>query len=216
MIRVLIADDEALVRASLRRILEPTDDIEVAAEARDGREAVAAVTRHQLDVVLMDVRMPAMDGIAATGEIHRLPRAPVVIMLTTFDLDEYVHNALRAGAAGFLLKDADPGDLASAIRTVAAGNAMLAPSVTKRLIGAFTDERHAKAGAARARIAALTSRETEVVTAVARGLSNAEAGSALAVSEATVKVHLSRALTKLGLDNRVQVAILAHDAGLVS
>ncbi len=214
MIRVLVVDDEALVRSGLRMILEAAGDIAVVAEARDGASALAAVARHRPEVVLMDVRMPGMDGLTAAERIGRASDAPKVIMLTTFDLDDHVHAALRAGAVGFLLKDTPPRDLAAAVRTVAAGNAMLAPSVTRRLIAAFADGQPGRAEAARARLAALTDREQEVASAVARGLSNAEIGRELAMSEATVKAHVSRALAKLGLANRVQAAILVHDAGL--
>jgi DNA-binding NarL/FixJ family response regulator len=212
VIRVLVVDDEALVRSGLRLILEATGDIVVVAEARDGGEAIAAVRRHRPDVVLMDVRMPGVDGLAAAAEIGRAPDAPKMVMLTTFDLDEYVHEALRAGAVGFLLKDTPPGDLAGAVRTVFAGNAMLAPSVTRRLISSFADRRSAGGDLARKRLAALTAREREVIQAVARGLSNAEIGRDLAMSEATVKAHVSRSLAKLDLTNRVQAAILVHDA----
>ncbi len=212
MIRVLVVDDEALVRTSLRMILRAADDIVVVAEARDGRDAVGAVVRYRPHVVLMDVRMPGMDGISAAMEIGHLPDPPKIIMLTTFDLDEYVHSALRAGAVGFLLKDAEPSDLATAVRTVAAGEAMLAPTVTRRLISAFAERQPSAAQAARARLGVLTERETDVVGAVARGLSNAEIAGELSMSEATVKAHLSRVLAKLQLTSRVQVAILAHDA----
>lgn len=215
MIRVLIADDEDLVRSGLRLILEATGDIVVAAEARDGADAVAAAARLRLDVVLMDVRMPGTDGLTAAAVIGRSPGGPKVIMLTTFDLDEYVHTALRAGAVGFLLKDTPPRDLAAAVRTVAAGHAMLAPTVTRRLISSFAEKRPSQAEAARKRLGELTDREHEVVRAVARGLSNAEIGRELTMSEATVKAHVSRSLAKLGLTNRVQAAILVHDAGLL-
>ncbi|GAA2757134.1 response regulator [Actinopolymorpha rutila] len=214
MIRVLVVDDEALVRSGLRMILEAADDVVVVAEARDGRAAIAAVGRHRPDVVLMDVRMPELDGVRAAEEIGRASAPPRVIMLTTFDLDEYVHAALRAGAVGFLLKDTPPRDLVAAVRTVAAGNAMLAPEVTRRLINSFAERGAGRAEAARERLRVLTGREREVVSAVARGLSNAEIGRELAMSEATVKAHVSRSLAKLGLDNRVQAAILVHDADL--
>jgi DNA-binding NarL/FixJ family response regulator len=158
--------------------------------------------------------MPGMDGLAAAAQIARSPDPPKVIMLTTFDLDDYVHAALRAGAVGFLLKDTPPRDLAAAVRTVAEGNAMLAPTVTKRLISAFAERQPLPAAAARRRLDELTGREYDVVAAVARGLSNAEIGRELAMSEATVKAHVSRSLAKLGLANRVQAAILVHDAGL--
>ncbi|GAA2392005.1 response regulator transcription factor [Streptomyces glaucosporus] len=214
MIRVLVVDDEALVRAGLRMILEPADDIEVVGEAGDGSEAVTAVARHRPEVVLMDVRMPGMDGLTALKELRRAPNPPRVIMLTTFDLDDYVHTALRSGAAGFLLKDTSPRDLAAAVRTVAEGSAMLTPRITKRLIDTFAGLEPAGAARARERLSALTDREDDVVRAVARGLSNAEIGRELSMSEGTVKAHVSRALAKLGLSNRVQVALLVRDAGL--
>ncbi|CAL9652638.1 Transcriptional regulatory protein DegU [Streptomyces sp. enrichment culture] len=214
MIRVLVVDDEALVRAGLRMILEPADDIEVVGEASDGSEAVTAVARHRPDVVLMDVRMPGMDGLTALKELRRAPNPPRVIMLTTFDLDDYVHTALRSGAAGFLLKDTSPRDLAAAVRTVAEGSAMLTPRITKRLIDTFAGLESADAARARQRLSVLTDREDDVVRAVARGLSNAEIGRELSMSEGTVKAHVSRALAKLGLSNRVQVALLVRDAGL--
>jgi DNA-binding NarL/FixJ family response regulator len=215
MIRVLIVDDEQLVRTGLRLILEAAGDIVVVGEARDGAEAVGAVERLRADVVLMDVRMPGLDGLSAAERVTRLPDPPKVIMLTTFDLDEHVHRALRAGAVGFLLKDTPPRDLAAAVRTVAAGNAMLAPTVTRRLITSFAEKRPSGADAANERLSALTEREREVVRAVARGLSNAEIGRELTMREATVKAHVSRALAKLGLVNRVQAAILVHEAGLL-
>ncbi|MFF8399987.1 response regulator [Streptomyces sp. NPDC016172] len=214
MIRVLVVDDEALVRAGLRMILEPADDIEVVGEASDGSEAVTAVARHRPDVVLMDVRMPGMDGLTALKELRRATNPPRIIMLTTFDLDDYVHTALRGGAAGFLLKDTSPRDLAAAVRTVAEGSAMLTPRITKRLIDTFAGLESADAAGARERLSVLTEREDDVVRAVARGLSNAEIGRELAMSEGTVKAHVSRALAKLGLSNRVQVALLVRDAGL--
>ncbi|KAA5830622.1 response regulator transcription factor [Saccharopolyspora hirsuta] len=210
MIRVLVVDDETLVRTGLRMILQPADDIEVVGEAADGREAVEAVLRHRPDVVLLDVRMPVLDGISAAAEIGAQPSPPRIVMLTTFDLDDYVHSALKAGAVGFLLKDAQPHELVAAVRTAAAGNAMLAPTVTKRLISRFADIKPA----ARARLEVLTAREREVVLCVARGLSNAEIGRELSMSETTVKAHVSRSLAKLDLTNRVQAAILVHDAGL--
>jgi DNA-binding NarL/FixJ family response regulator len=215
MIRVLIVDDEALVRTGLRLILEAAGDIVVVGEARDGAEAVGAVERIRADVVLMDVRMPGLDGLTAAERVTRLPDPPKVIMLTTFDLDEHVHRALRAGAVGFLLKDTPPRDLAAAVRTVAAGNAMLAPTVTRRLISSFAEKGASGAEVANERLTALTERERQVVRAVARGLSNAEVGRELSMREATVKAHVSRALAKLGLVNRVQAAILVHEAGLL-
>lgn len=212
MIKVLIVDDEPLVRGGIGMILQAADDIEIVGEADDGRESVAATDRAAPDVVLMDVRMPGMDGLAALTEINRLPNAPKVIMLTTFDLDDYVHAALRSGAAGFLLKDTPPRELAAAVRTVAAGNAMVAPTVMKRLIDAFASQPPAVARAARQQLEALTDRERDVLRHVAAGLSNIEIGRELGMSEATVKAHVSRALTKLNLTNRVQLAMLWRDA----
>lgn len=213
MIRVLIVDDEALVRSGLRLILEAAGDIAVVGEAADGAAAVTEAGRLRAEVVLMDVRMPGVDGLEATTRITALADPPKVIMLTTFDTDEYVHRALRAGAVGFLLKDIPPRELAAAVRTVLAGNAMLAPAVTKRLISVFADAGASRAEAARERLTVLTEREGEVVRALAGGLSNAEIGRALSMREATVKAHVSHALAKLGLENRVQAAILVHDAG---
>jgi DNA-binding NarL/FixJ family response regulator len=215
MIRVLLVDDEALVRSGLRLILQAAGDITVVAEARDGEEALQAIRRHQPDVILMDVRMPGRDGLSALRELQERGDASKVIMLTTFDIDDYVHEALRAGAVGFLLKDTPPRDLAEAVRVVAAGNAMLSPTVTRRLIQAFAARGATLAEAARKRLSPLTDRELEVVCAVGRGLSNAEIGRELDMAEATVKAHVSRALTKLSVTNRVQVAMLVHDAGLV-
>ncbi|WP_436761378.1 response regulator [Streptosporangium sp. V21-05] len=214
MIRVLIVDDEALVRSGLRMILEAAGGLVVVGEARDGDEAVAAVVRLRPQVVLMDVRMPGTDGLTAAARILASPGAPKLIMLTTFDLDGYVHEALRLGAVGFLLKDTPPRDLAAAVRTVSAGQAMLSPTVTKRLISSFVDRGPSRAESARKRLAALTAREEDVIRAVARGLSNAEVGRELGLTEATVKAHVSRVLTKLGLANRVQAAVLVHDADL--
>lgn len=212
MIRVVVVDDETLVRSGLRMLLQAAGDIAVVGEARDGDEAVDCVRRHRPDVVLMDVRMPGVDGLTAAGRIARMADAPKVIMLTTFDLDEYVHEALRHGAVGFLLKDTPPRDLTAAVRTVAAGNAMLAPSVTRRLIATFSEREPDRRREARDGLARLTDRERQVVLLIATGASNAAIGQALGMSEATVKAHVSRALTKLGLHNRVQAAILVHDA----
>ncbi|GAA2316318.1 response regulator transcription factor [Nonomuraea roseoviolacea subsp. roseoviolacea] len=214
MIRVLVVDDEELVRSGLRMILEAAGDMAVVGEARDGDEAVSAAARLRPDVVLMDVRMPGTDGLTAGARLMAGPRAPKLIMLTTFDLDEYIHEALRVGAVGFLLKDTPPRDLAAAVRTVAAGHAMLSPTVTKRVISSFADRTPSRAEAARGRLATLTAREEDVIRAVARGLSNAEIGRELKLTEATVKAHVSRVLAKLGLANRVQAAILVHDADL--
>ncbi|WP_435587994.1 response regulator [Micromonospora aurantiaca (nom. illeg.)] len=213
MIRVVIVDDEQLIRAGLRLILEAAPDIAVVGEAADGTEALAAAVRLRPDVVLLDVRMPGVDGLAAAPGI--VAAGPKVVMLTTFDLDEYVHEALRAGAVGFLLKDTPPRELAAAVRTVAAGNAMLAPTVTRRLISSFAGRGPARREAARQRLSRLTEREAAVVREVARGDGNAEVGRRVGASEATVKTHVSRALAKLGVANRVQLAILVHDADLL-
>ncbi|MGW0809152.1 response regulator [Nonomuraea sp. NPDC002799] len=214
MIRVLIVDDEELVRSGLRLILEAAGDIVIVGEARDGAEALSAVRRLRPEVVLMDVRMPVMDGLAAAARLPSSENAPKIIMLTTFDLDEYVHEALRLGAVGFLLKDTPPRELAAAVRTVAGGQAMLSPSVTRRLIASYADRAPSRAATAREQLAALTGREEEVIRALARGLSNAGIGRELRLAEATVKAHVSSVLAKLGLANRVQAAILVHDADL--
>ncbi|MEU8383735.1 response regulator transcription factor [Streptosporangium sp. NPDC048865] len=214
MIRVLVADDEALVRSGLRMILEAAGDMVVVGEARDGDEAVAAAARLRPQVVLMDVRMPGTDGLAAGARVLAAPAPPKLIMLTTFDLDEYVHEALRLGAVGFLLKDTPPRELAAAVRTVATGQAILSPAVIKRLITSFAGRAPSRAESARDRLASLTAREEDVIRALARGLSNAEIGRELRLAEATVKAHVSRLLAKLGLANRVQAAILVHDADL--
>ncbi|OPG11705.1 response regulator transcription factor [Microbispora sp. GKU 823] len=213
MIRVLIADDEALVRTGLRMILESAGDIAVVAEAQTGAEVVDAVARHWPQVVLMDVRMPRMDGVTALQHINRSPNPPKVVMLTTFDREEYVYGALRAGAAGFLLKDTAPRDLIAAVRAVAEGSAMLSPTVTRRVLDAFAGQQAADVRAARERLAVLTERERQVVRAVARGLSNAEIARELGMTQTTVKTHVSRSLSKLGLTNRVQIALLVRDAG---
>lgn len=213
MIRVVVVDDEQLVRAGLRLILEAAKDITVVGEAADGAGALEQAHRLRPDVVLLDVRMPGVDGLTVAPEVVSV--GPKVIMLTTFDLDEYVHRALRAGAVGFLLKDTPPRELAAAVRTVAAGNAMLAPTVTRRLISSFAERGPARRDAARQRLAPLTARELEIVREVARGLGNAEIARRLTMSEATVKAHVSRALAKLQAGNRVQLAILVHDADLL-
>ncbi|WP_298325759.1 response regulator transcription factor [Haloactinopolyspora sp.] len=214
-LRVVLVDDDPLVRTGLEGILSTAGDITVAGQAGDGHAAVDAVLRHAPDVVLMDIRMPRMDGLAATAALTRLPRAPKVVVLTTFDLDEYVFRALEAGAGGFLLKDASPQEIIAAVRAVAAGDAMLAPRVTTRLIAHFvglhTDPRRADA---QARLALLTPREREIVSAVAAGRSNSDIAGDMYLSEATVKTHLTRIFAKLDASNRVQVAMLAYDAGL--
>ncbi|MGH1564880.1 response regulator transcription factor [Mumia sp. DW29H23] len=214
MIRVALVDDDALVRAGLRLILGGADDVRVVAEAGDGAEALRALRTTPVDVVLMDIRMPRMDGLSATAEIQRTPSPPQVIVLTTFDADDYVLRALRLGASGFLLKDTPPEVLVDAVRKVAAGEPMLSPSITERLIRRVRDSGDGD-GDAQARLAVLSERETEVAVAVGRGLSNAEIATELHMSLATVKAHVSRILTKLDAANRVQVAIAVHDAGLV-
>ncbi|MFW5419083.1 response regulator transcription factor [Nocardiopsis sp. CNT-189] len=215
MIRTVLVDDEQLVRSGLKMILDSAGDIEVVGEASDGAEAVRIAREAGPDVMLLDIRMPGMDGLAAAAEITGLPDPPRVVLLTTFDLDEYVHEALRVGAVGFLLKDTPPRDLIGAVRTVYEGNAMLAPSVTKRMLERFTAPASPTSEQARTRLAVLSGRERDVLVAVARGMSNAEAGRELGMREATVKAHVSRILSKLGMANRVQAAILAHDAGWV-
>ncbi|HVU90791.1 MAG TPA: response regulator transcription factor [Jatrophihabitans sp.] len=214
-LRVLVVDDDPLVRAGLRMILSAAEDVEVVGEADDGSAAVDAVRAHFPDVVLMDIRMPGTDGITATGLVRALPRPPQVIVLTTFHADDYVLRALRAGASGFLLKDTAPAEIISAVRIVAAGEAMLSPAVTRTLLGTLADgAADDRRQAALARLDALTEREREVAVAVGGGASNAEIAGRLFMSEATVKAHVSRLLTKLSVANRVQVAIVVHDAGL--
>ncbi|MGP4030132.1 response regulator transcription factor [Actinomadura sp. 3N407] len=215
MIRALIVDDERLVRHSLRMILNAAPDIEVVGEGGDGHEAVALAGELHPDVVLLDIRMPRADGLTATARLTHLPRPPAVLVLTTFDLDEYVHQALRVGARGFLLKDTPPHDLIAAVRTLHQGEALLAPSVTKRLLERFATAAARDTTAAARRLEILSERERAVLIAIGRGMSNAEAGESLGMREATVKAHVSRILGKLHLTNRVQAAILAHDAGWV-
>lgn len=212
-IRVLVVDDQALVRAGFRMILEAEPDVVVVGEAADGIEAVTAVQREQPDVVLMDVRMPNLDGIAATRRILEDGNTPKVLMLTTFDVDEYVYEAFRAGASGFLLKDVPPERLVAGIRTVASGEALLAPSVTRRLIESFVQRQPARA-LPRA-IEQLTAREREVLELMARGLSNAEIAETFVVSETTVKTHVAHVLGKLDLRDRVQAVVFAYECGLV-
>jgi DNA-binding NarL/FixJ family response regulator len=212
-VKVLLVDDDALVRAGLRLILSSADDIEVVGETDDGAGAVGAVRKHRPDVVLMDIRMPQMDGIAATAALRRLDPAPQVVVLTTFHADEQVVAALRAGASGFLVKDTPPAEIIHAVRLVAAGDAIVSPSVTRTLLTHFGNtEASQRHQAAAQRLAALTDREQEVAAAVGAGASNAEIAATLFMSEATVKAHMSRLFTKLDVSNRVQVAILVHDA----
>jgi DNA-binding NarL/FixJ family response regulator len=212
VIRVLLADDQALVRAGFRMILKAESGIEVVGEAADGAEAVGRARELAPDVVLMDVRMPAMDGIEATRRIAAGDDAPRVLVLTTFDLDEYVYEALRAGASGFLLKDAPEEQLVSGIRIVADGGSLFAPAVTRRLIERFAGGPSAQPPPA---LGELTPRELEVLRLVARGLSNAEIAGTLVVSEHTVKTHVARILQKLDLRDRVQAVVLAYEAGVV-
>jgi DNA-binding NarL/FixJ family response regulator len=232
-IRVLLVDDQALVRAGFRMILDAEDDIEVVGEASDGEQAVSSAARFNPDVILMDVRMPHMDGIEATrkivagngvsaettqtGDIDPALDRPRVLMLTTFELDEYVYESLRAGASGFLLKDVPADQLVAGIRVVADGDALLAPSVTKRLISDFSAARAAKAAEENppAGLDELTTREMEVFKLIARGMSNHEIATELVVSETTVKTHVARILMKLGLRDRVQAVVLAYESGLV-
>jgi DNA-binding NarL/FixJ family response regulator len=212
---VLIVDDQALVRAGFRMILDAEDDIDVAGEAANGREAVEEARRLRPDVVLMDVRMPEVDGIEATRRLLADDGAdPKVVMLTTFDMDEYVYDALRAGASGFLLKDVPPEQLVDGIRAVAKGDALLAPSVTRRVIEEFVRRPPSSMQTQPPELAALTARELEVLKLIARGLSNAEIASELFVSETTVKTHVAHVLTKLDVRDRVQAVVLAYETGL--
>ena len=213
MIRVLLVDDERLVCAYLRTILEAADDLHVIGAAHDGAEAVESVMRHKPDVVLMDLHMPGVDGLTALPQIVALPGAPKVIVLTTFDLDRYVLRAMRGGATGFLLKDTPPEDLVALIRVAADGHTVLSPAAMQRLLAASTD-RHVEAERAAAAIAELTEREREVLACIAAGLSNARIAERLHLSEATVRTYVSRMLTKLRCANRTQAGLLAHTAGL--
>jgi DNA-binding NarL/FixJ family response regulator len=213
MIRVLIADDQALVRTGFRVILDAEPDLQVVGEAADGREAVDLVQQKRPDVVLMDIRMPNLDGIEATRHLTALPRAPRVLMLTTFDLDQYVYEALRAGASGFLLKDAGADELLHGVRVVAAGEALLSPSITRRLIADYA--RRPPASEQPAALAELTPRELEVLRLLARGLSNGEIARELVLGEATVKTHVARVFQKLDLHDRAQAVVLAYETGLV-
>jgi DNA-binding NarL/FixJ family response regulator len=214
-IRVLVVDDQELVRSGFCVILDAAEGICVVGEAANGEAAVSQVAAHDPDVVLMDIRMPGMDGLEATRQITRGPSAgPKVVMLTTFDLDDYVYEALRAGASGFLLKDSPRADLIAAVRAAAAGDALLAPSVTRRLIEAFA-RRPPEASPSPSQLASLTARERDVLLLLARGRSNSEIAAALFVSEATVKTHVGNLLAKLGLRDRVQAVILAYETGIV-
>jgi DNA-binding NarL/FixJ family response regulator len=213
-IRVLLVDDDALVRSGLRMMLAGAESIEVVGEADDGRGVLSAVDLHRPDVVLMDIRMPQVDGIAATRLLRSQPAAPAVVVLTTFDTDELVLRALRAGAAGFLLKDTPPAEIVRAIELVHAGDGMLSPAVTRQLIALVAGEGGAPARHAGARelLESISPREREVALAVGRGLPNADIAAELHMSVATVKAHVSRLLVKLGVENRVQIALLVQDA----
>jgi DNA-binding NarL/FixJ family response regulator len=214
VIRVLVADDQALVRDGLRMILDAQDDVEVVGEAATGRDVVRMVAESPPDVVLMDIRMPDVDGLEATRRIVGSPAATRVLVLTTFDLDEYVYEALRAGASGFLLKDSPRGQLLHALRTIAGGDQLLDPSITRRLIEDFV-RRPPLGGGVPEELDELTARELEVLRLVARGSSNADIASELYISEATVKTHVASVLRKLGLRDRVQAVVLAYESGLV-
>ncbi|MFE3602266.1 response regulator [Streptomyces sp. NPDC059096] len=215
-IRVLIVDDQVMVREGFSVLLNAMPDIEVIGEAVNGREAVRQVAVLRPDVVLMDIRMPELNGIEATREIVAADATAKVLVLTTFDLDEYVYQALRAGASGFLLKDASARQLADGVRVVASGEALLAPTVTRRLITEFSKLSDTPRGPAMARIGELTERETEVLVLIAQGLSNAEIAEHLVVAESTIKTHVSRILVKLGLRDRTQAAVFAYEARLVT
>ncbi|MFM9369733.1 response regulator [Streptomyces sp. Da 82-17] len=219
-IRVLIVDDQAMVRAGFAALLAAQSDIDVVGEASDGRQGVEVSRSTHPDVVLMDVRMPEMDGLAAARALLDPPRGvvhrPKVLMLTTFDVDDYVYEALRAGASGFLLKDAPPADLIAAVRVVASGDALLAPSVTRRLIADFARQKPTRAKDLSLGLNGLTPRETEVLELIARGLSNQEIAGRLVLAEQTVKTHIGRVLAKLDLRDRAQAVIFAYESGLVS
>ena len=213
MIRVALVDDDALIREGLRLIIDRASDLEVVATAGNGAEAVRVATDHSPDVMLMDVRMPVLDGIEATRQITRAEDSPRVIILTTFELDEYVFEALRAGASGFLLKRIEPEQLVAAIRIVAAGEALLSPSVTRRLIDEFTRRPQPGAGG---KLTGLTEREQEVLVLIARGLSNQELAEQLFIADNTVKTHVKRIFTKLGARDRAQAIVMAYESGLMS
>ncbi|MEW1905170.1 MULTISPECIES: response regulator transcription factor [unclassified Streptomyces] len=214
MIRAMVVDDDALVRLGLTDLLDGDDTIEVVAQATDGLHAIEQATAHRIDVALVDVRMPRMDGITAIKRLRALPHPPKVITLTTFDLDEYVYDALAAGADGFLLKDTDPAEILRAVHLVAAGSAMLHPTAARRLIDRYHHAGQPQATAARARLEHLTPREGDVLALLARGDTNADIATRLNMRESTVKAHVSRILSVLEVTNRVQAALLARDAGL--
>ena len=213
-IRVLVVDDQALVRAGFVKLLEPEPDLQVVGEAGDGSDAVEAAARTRPDVILMDIRMPRLDGIEATRRIRAGSRPARVLVLTTYDLDEYVFDALKAGASGFLLKDAPAEQLVAGIRVIAAGDALLAPQVTKRLIEEFAS-RPTPPPEGPVELAELTAREREILTLIARGLTNGEIAGELVLGESTVKTHVGNILSKLGLRDRVQAVVLAYESGLV-
>jgi DNA-binding NarL/FixJ family response regulator len=215
MIRVLVVDDESMVCAHLRTILDSADDIEVIGDAYDGAAAVESVVRHRPDVVLMDLRMPGVDGLTAIERIATLRRPPVVVALTTFDADQYVVRALRAGAAGFLLKSTPPEDLIGLVRVAADGHTVLSPAATRRLVAAAAG-RQTRHEDQQAIVAGLTEREVEVLCCLGEGLSNAQIARRLHLTEATIKGYVSRTLLKLGCDNRTQAGLLAYELGLVS
>jgi DNA-binding NarL/FixJ family response regulator len=215
MIKVVVVDDEPMVCAHLRTILGSAPDIEVTGEAHDGAAGIEVVQRSRPDVVLMDLRMPVMDGITAIERIVRQPSPPVVVVLTTFDADQYVLRALRAGAAGFLVKSTPPENLIGLVRVAAEGNTVLSPAAARRLVAASADSQPAR-DRARTLISSLTEREVEVLTGLGEGLSNAQIAARLYLSEATVKGYVSRMLDKLSLDNRTQAGLLAHDAGIIT
>ncbi|WIV55621.1 response regulator transcription factor [Amycolatopsis nalaikhensis] len=216
-VRVLLVDDDPLVRTGLSMILGSTNDISVVGEAGDGDEAVQQVARHAPDVVIMDIRMRRMNGLAATAAVLAQPRPPKVLILTTFDLDEYVFEALAAGASGFLLKEGSPQEIIEGVRVVANGDAMLSPRTTKQLIGQFVAARaNPRRARAQGKLELLSGREREIVTAVARGKPNADIAAELFLSEATVKTHITRTFAKLDVSNRVQLTIFAYEAGLVT
>ncbi|GGP89641.1 response regulator [Streptosporangium pseudovulgare] len=216
MIKVLLADDEAMIRAGVRAVLAVDPEIEVVAEAADGREAVRLALAHRPDVVLLDIRMPRMDGLAAVAELRRVVPGTAVVMLTTFGEDDYIARALGEGADGFLLKSGDPRELLAGIHAVAEGAACLSPRVAKRVVSALADGRMTREASAREQVAALTPRERDVLALLAAGLSNARIARSLHLVEGTVKAHVSSILTRLGAENRVQAAIVAHEAGLTA
>ena len=214
MIRVLIADDQALARDGVAAVLQTQQDIEVVAQVGNGRDAVEAARRLLPDVALLDIRMPVLDGIKATAEIIGTCPATAILVLTTFDLDEYIYAALKAGASGFLIKDATREQIIAAVRSVAKGDTVLAPAVTRRLVERYV-ARAAIASSSKSRLSELTERETEVLMSVAKGLTNAEIAAQLGIGEATVKTHVTHVLTKLDLRDRIQVVIFAYESGLI-